>query len=300
MFSKFKDKVGNALNRAEKEITEKEIGDEELEEVLDELKVSLLQSDVALETAEDICRDLRDKLVGQEVKRTKVKDVVKESFRYTVKDVLSQERFNLVEEIKKEDGPSLVLFLGFNGSGKTSTLVKFASMLKEEGMSPVLAAGDTYRAASIEQLEEHGRKLGMKVIKHDYGSDAAAVIYDAVEHAEAEGKEVVLADTAGRSHSDANLMDELRKICRVNDPDWRVLVIDSLTGNDAVDQAKEFEEAVGIDGVVLTKMDVNEKGGAALSVAHTLNKPILYIGVGQEYEDLESFDPGKISQRILD
>lgn len=300
MFSKFKEKVDGALTKAGKEIAEKELSEGDLDEVLDDLKLSLLQSDVALDTAEEICKDLKEKMVGKEVKRTKAKDIIKESFRYTVKDVLSQETEDVLEDIKQTEGASLILFLGFNGSGKTSTLAKFASILKDEGMDPVLAAGDTYRAASIEQLDEHGEKLDLKVIKHDYGSDAAAVIYDAVEHAESEGKKAVLADTAGRSHSDANLMDELKKICRVNDPDWKILVIDSLTGNDAVDQAREFEEAVGVDGIVLTKMDVNEKGGAALSVAHTLDKPILYIGVGQEYEDLEVFDPEKISDRILD
>ena len=299
MFSKFRDKVDSALSKAGKEITEKKISEKDLDKVLDDLKVSLIQSDVALSVAEAICDDLREKLSGQEVKRTKVKDIIKESFRYTVKDMLSQDTPDLVEEVKEEEGATLVLFLGFNGSGKTSTLVKFASMLKNEGMDPVLAAGDTYRAASIEQLEKHGEELDLKVIKHDYGSDAAAVIYDAVEHAKSGGKDAVLADTAGRSHSNANLMDELKKICSVNDPDRKILVIDSLTGNDAVDQAVKFEEAVGIDGVILTKMDVNEKGGAALSVASSVDKPIFYIGVGQEYDDLERFDAEEISKRIL-
>ncbi len=299
MFSKFRDKVDSALSKAGKEITEKKISEKDLDKVLDDLKVSLIQSDVALSVAEAICDDLREKLSGQEVKRTKVKDIIKESFRYTVKDMLSQDTPDLVEEVKEEEGATLVLFLGFNGSGKTSTLVKFASMLKNEGMDPVLAAGDTYRAASIEQLEKHGEELDLKVIKHDYGSDAAAVIYDAVEHAKSGGKDAVLADTAGRSHSNANLMDELKKICSVNDPDRKILVIDSLTGNDAVDQAVKFEEAVGIDGVILTKMDVNEKGGASLSVASSVDKPIFYIGVGQEYDDLERFDAEEISKRIL-
>ena len=299
MFSKFREKVDNALSKAGKEITEREISQKDLDKVLEDLKVSLIQADVALDVAEMICEDLSDKLSGQEVKRTKVEETIKESFRYTVKDILAQETPDLVEKVKEDEGTTLVLFLGFNGSGKTSTLVKFANMLKKEGIEPVLAAGDTYRAASIEQLEKHGDKLGLKVVKHDYGSDAAAVIYDAVEHAKTEGKGAVLADTAGRSHSDANLMDELEKICRVNDPDHKVLVIDSLTGNDAVEQAKEFQETVGIDGVVLTKMDVNEKGGAALSVARSLDEPILYIGVGQEYDDLEKFDAEQISKRIL-
>ncbi len=300
MFSKLKERVDGALTKAGQEIAEKNLSEDLLEDVLGDLKLSLLQSDVALDTAEEICSDLKDKLKGKKVKRTKAVDTIKESFKHTVEEILSQETPDIVERIKETEGVALVTFLGFNGSGKTSTLVKFASMLKEESLEPVLAAGDTYRAASIEQLEEHGRKLNLKVVKHDYGSDAAAVIYDAVKHAKSEDKDVVLADTAGRSHSDTNLMDELEKICRVNDPDWKILVIDSLTGNDAVEQAKEFEKSVGVDGMVLTKMDVNEKGGAALSVAHTLEKPILFMGVGQEYSDLSSFDCEEVSRRILE
>ncbi len=299
MFSEFRKKIDGALSKAGEKITERRISEKDLNKVLKDLKISLIQSDVALEVSEKICQDLREKLSGKEVKRTKINDIITESFRYTVKDILSQSTPNLIEEIKDSTGTSLVLFLGFNGSGKTSTLVKFASMLKEKGIEPVLAAGDTYRAASIEQLDKHGKELDLKVIKHDYGSDAAAVVYDAVEHAESEGKRVVLADTAGRAHSNTNLMDELEKICRVNRPDWKVLVIDSLTGNDAVDQARKFEEAVGIDGVVLTKMDVNEKGGAALSTSYSINKPILYIGVGQEYTDLERFNSDVIAERLL-
>ncbi len=299
MFSKFREKVDDALSKAGKEITERKISERDLNKVLEELKISLIQSDVALEVAERICRDLRSKLSGKEVKRTKVEEIIRESFRYTVRGILSNKPLDIVGDIEKSDEPVLVLFLGFNGSGKTSTLVKFAHILKQKGMDPVLAAGDTYRAASIEQLEKHGQELDLKIIKHGYGSDAAAVVYDAMEHAKAEGKKAVLADTAGRSHSDANLMDELEKICRVNKPDYKILVVDSLTGNNAVDQVKRFEEVVGIDGVVLTKMDVNEKGGAALSISHSTDKPILYIGVGQEYRDLERFDAEDISKRIL-
>lgn len=299
MFSKFKEKVDSALSKAEKGLTKKELSEEDLGKVLEDLKVSLLQSDVALDTAEQICQDLKDKLSGKEVKRTQVESIIKESFRHSVKDILSQDTPDIIKDVKGSEKTTLIVFLGFNGSGKTSTLVKFAKILEKKGIDPVLAAGDTYRAASIEQLEKHGEELGMKVIKHEYESDAAAVVYDAVEHAEAEDKDVVLADTAGRSHSDANLMDELEKICRVNEPEWKILVIDSLTGNDAVDQAEKFEEAVGVDGIILTKMDVNEKGGAALSVTHSIDKPVLYIGVGQEYKDLEKFDPDDFSKRIL-
>lgn len=299
MFSKFKEQVNSAIDKAGKKITEREIKEEDLDEVLENLKISLLQSDVALTTAEKICDQIKSDLEGKEVKRRKVKEVIKETFGESVRKILSQEALSLVGKIKRSEKPVLVLFLGFNGSGKTTSLGKFANLLLEESLEVIFAAADTYRAASIEQLEEHAQNLGLKVIKHEYESDAAAVVYDAMEHAESEGIDAVLADTAGRSHADANLMDELEKICRVNDPDWKILVLDSLTGNDAVQQAEKFEEAVGVDGVILSKMDVNEKGGAALSVAHSIKKPILYIGVGQEYDDLKKFDPEEISQRIL-
>ena len=155
------------------------------------------------------------------------------------------------------------------------------------------------REGIIEQLEEHGRRLNIKTIKHKYGADSAAVIFDAKKHTESKGMDVVLADTAGRSHMDKNLMDELKKVCRVNKPDLKILIIDSLVGNDAVPQAKMFDEAVGVDAVMFTKVDVNEKGGSILSVAHTLKKPILFLGVGQKYSDLKTFKSQEFIENIL-
>jgi fused signal recognition particle receptor len=204
-----------------------------------------------------------------------------------------------LEEIIKNKKPSLFLFLGFNGSGKTTSLAKVGNYLKKKGYSCVFAAGDSFRAASIEQLEEHGKKLGIEVIKHKYGADSAAVIFDAMKHAEARNLDVVLADTAGRSHTNRNLMDELSKVCRVNKPDLKILVIDSLVGNDAVPQVKMFNDAVGIDAVMFTKIDVNEKGGCILSVTHTLKKPIIFLGTGQEYSSLKTFKPEEFIENIL-
>jgi len=199
-------------------------------------------------------------------------------------------------DVVKKDKPSLFLFLGFNGSGKTTSLAKVGHYLKKKGVSCVFAAGDSFRAASIEQLEEHGRRLNIDVIKHKYGADSAAVIFDAKKHAQARGIDVVLADTAGRPHTDRNLMNELKKVCRVNNPNLKILVIDSLVGNDAVPQARMFDEVVGIDAVMFTKVDVNEKGGCILSVAKILKKPILFLGTGQEYSSLKTFD----SQEFID
>lgn len=180
----------------------------------------------------------------------------------------------------------------------TTNLAKLANRLRD--YRPVLAAGDTFRAASIEQLEEHGRRLGMKVVKHTYGSDSAAVIFDAMKHAKAAGSRVVFADTAGRSHANVNLMDELKKICRVNKPDIKILVLDSLTGNDIYDQVRLFNDTVGIDAIILSKADVYDKGGAALSAAHTSGKPILFLGTGQDYGDLKEFNAEEIVRNLLE
>lgn len=271
----------------------------DLKDLLWDLQVSLMESDVALETAEKICNDMKENLVGKEIKKGEIESAVKENIKNSLFEILNQEPVDLIKELDKKK-PYVILFLGFNGSGKTTAIARIAHLLKENGFTVNMAAGDTWRAAAINQLEKHGANLKIPVIKHDYGADSAAVIYDAVRHAEARGIDVVLADTAGRTHTNVNLMNELDKINKVNKPDLKLLVIDSLTGNDAVEQARAFEDTVGVDGVILTKMDVNEKGGAALSVAHTIKKPILYIGTGQEYGDLEKFNPRKIIQNLLD
>ena len=275
------------------------VKEEDLKDLLWDLQISLLESDVALETAEKICNDLKENLVGREIKKSEIEKVVKEEIKKSLFEILDQEPIDLLKEVEKKK-PYVILFLGFNGSGKTTAIARIAYLLKQKGFTVNMAAGDTWRAAAINQLEKHGAKLKVPVIKHDYGADSAAVIFDAIEHAKARGIDVVLADTAGRTHTNTNLMKELEKIIRVNKPDLKLLVIDSLTGNDAVEQARAFDEAVGVDGIVLTKMDVNEKGGAALSVSHTIKKPILFIGVGQEYNDLKEFNPREIIQNLLE
>ncbi|HDI02571.1 MAG TPA: signal recognition particle-docking protein FtsY [Candidatus Aenigmarchaeota archaeon] len=275
------------------------IREEDIKDLLWDLQISLLESDVALETAEKICNDLKENLVGREIKKGEIEKVVKEEIKKSLFEILDLEPIDLIEEVGKKK-PYVILFLGFNGSGKTTAIARVAYLLKQNGFTVNMAAGDTWRAAAINQLEKHGEKLKVPVIKHDYGADPAAVIFDAIEHAKARGIDVVLADTAGRTHTNVNLMKELEKIIRVNKPDLKILVIDSLTGNDAVEQARAFDEAVGVDGIILTKMDVNEKGGAALSVTHAIKKPILYIGVGQEYGDLEKFNPRKFIQNLLE
>ena len=204
-----------------------------------------------------------------------------------------------LKEIKnKKDLPYVIAFFGINGSGKTTSIAKIANMLKEKNISCVLAAGDTFRAASIEQLQIHADKIGVKLIKHTYGSDPAAVAFDAIKHAQSKNMEVVLIDTAGRMHSNTNLVDEMKKIVRVAKPDLKIFVGESITGNDCVEQAKTFNEAVGIDGIILAKADIDEKGGAAISVSYVTKKPILFFGTGQEYKDIEAFDKEKVMKNI--
>jgi fused signal recognition particle receptor len=203
------------------------------------------------------------------------------------------------EEKRKKGEPFVLLFVGINGTGKTTTIAKVAHFLRDKGYSVVLACSDTYRAGSIEQLEEHAKRLGMRIITHKYGADPAAVAYDAISHAKAHGINAVLIDTAGRMQTNQNLMNELAKIKRVITPALTVLTVDSLTGNDAVMQAEEFHKSVGIDATILTKVDADVKGGSALSVTYVTQKPILFIGTGQTYKDLEVFDPEKFVHLIL-
>ena len=198
-------------------------------------------------------------------------------------------KIDLLSRIKSKK-PFVIVFVGVNGSGKTTTIAKMARFCQKNNLSVVIAAGDTFRAAAIDQLEVHAKNLGIKMIKQDYGSDSAAVAFDAIKHAEATGRDVVLVDTAGRLHSNVNLMDEMKKIIRVAKPDIVLFVGESITGNDCVEQAKKFNEAIGIDGIVLAKADVDEKGGAAISVSYVTKKPILYLGTGQGYDDLAEFD----------
>ncbi|MEM2568040.1 MAG: hypothetical protein QXH20_06175 [Candidatus Bathyarchaeia archaeon] len=180
-----------------------------------------------------------------------------------------------------------------------STIAKVAKLLTGKGYAVVLACSDTYRAGAIEQLETHAKRLGIRMIKHMYGADPAAVAYDAISHAKAHEIHAVLIDTAGRMQTNRNLMNELAKIKRVVNPDLTILIVDSLTGNDAVMQAEEFHKSVGIDATILTKVDADIKGGSALSVTYVTRKPILFIGTGQKYDDLEEFQPEKFVDMIL-
>ncbi len=276
----------------EKIITTK-IDEGQFEKLFWDLELALMENSVAIEVIEKIKKDLKEQLVEKPIRRTKVEETIQETLRGSIEELFEVSDIDLINEIKnKKEKPYIIAFFGINGSGKTTSIAKIANMLKEKNISCVLAASDTFRAASIEQLQHHADKIGVKLIKHDYGSDPAAVAFDAIKHAKAKNADVVLIDTAGRMHSNINLLDEMKKIIRVAKPDLKIFVGESITGNDCVEQAKTFNEAVGIDGIILAKADVDEKGGAAVSVSYVTKKPILFLGTGQKYSDLQVFDSG--------
>ncbi|WP_297091211.1 signal recognition particle-docking protein FtsY [Thermococcus sp.] len=298
MLGKLKEKLGSFVDK----VSQTEISEKDVENALWDLEIELLEADVALETVEELKERIKEKLVGQKVKiGTNKKALVEEAVREAVLEVLTPERrIDLLEMIRsKEEKPFVIAFVGFNGSGKTTTIAKLAHWLKKNGLSVVIAASDTFRAGAIEQVEEHAKRVGVKVIKHSYGADPAAVAYDAIQHAKARGLDVVLIDTAGRNELNRNLMDEMKKIARVTKPDLVIFVGDSLAGNSVVEQAKQFNEAVKIDGVILTKLDADARGGAALSISHAIGAPILFVGVGQGYDDLKPFDERWFVERIF-
>ena len=271
----------------------KRIKETKLEEVLSELEIILLESDIAFEAVEYVINSVRDKLLTAKVKRRKdIGLFIEESLKDAIRDMLAIELIDFDEfVINAPSKPVRIMFVGVNGTGKTTVIAKLTRRLQKMGRSVILAAGDTFRAGAIEQLQIHANKLGVKLIKNRAGSDPAAVAFDAVEHARARHKDVVLIDTAGRIQTNVNLMKEMKKMKDVEQPDLLVFVGDSLAGNDAIEQARKFDEAVGIDCAVLTKIDADAKGGAALSIAYAVKKPILFLGIGQGYDDLQSYSP---------
>ncbi|MGQ9587848.1 MAG: signal recognition particle-docking protein FtsY [Thermoplasmata archaeon] len=271
-----------------------------LDDLLHDLELVLLEADVALPVAEELTKGVRNELAGKRIDRSfRVDEAVRLALRAAVKNVLAQQKLSLTERIKAKPPPFVIMFVGINGGGKTTAIAKLANRMQKRGLSCVLAAGDTFRAGAIEQLALHAEKLNCKIIKHQEGSDPAAVAYDAIEHARARKKEVVLIDTAGRMQTNTNLMDEMKKIKRVAKPDLIFFVGDALSGGDAVEQARRFDAAVSIDAVILTKIDADAKGGAALSIAKTIGKPIAYVSFGQEYDEFRRFDADWMVARIF-
>ncbi len=298
------DKLKSGFKGLVSKVTTAELKADNLNPILSDFKMSLAENDVAFPVADKICDELEKRLTGVSIKRLDDrKKLVEDNLRQVLLEVMqTNNRIDLLQmaaEKRKKTEPLVLMFVGINGTGKTTTIAKVSQFLRDKGYSVVFAAADTYRAGSIEQLEEHGRRLGIRVIKHTYGADPAAVAYDTISHAKAHGINIVLIDTAGRMQTNQNLMNELIKVKRVVKPDLTVFTVDSLIGNDAVMQAEEFNKAVGIDATILTKVDADVKGGSSLSVTYVTQKPILFIGVGQSYKDLELFDPEKFVKMIL-
>lgn len=300
MFEKLKSSFNGLVQR----VSQKELSDKEIAQILDEFLLVLAENDVAYSVAQKICDSLREKLKVVEVRRFSdstepARAVLREVLLDVLKGSGEESFFKILDERKTQHEPAIVLFVGVNGTGKTSSIAKIGYLLLRKGFSVVIAAADTYRTGSIEQIEEHARRIGIKTMKHDYGGDAAAVAFDAVNYANAHGINVVLIDTAGRMQTNKNLLEEMKKIARVAKPDLTILVADALTGNDAVEQALRFSEAVQIDGIVLTKLDADTKGGSAVSMAAVIKRPILFATVGQNYEDIISFEPDQMVHNIL-
>ncbi|HJL71080.1 MAG TPA: signal recognition particle-docking protein FtsY [Candidatus Poseidoniia archaeon] len=317
MFKSLRDRFRRASKKAEEELDPKlkldyetfrpeerdsgaVIHEKHLENVLWEMELALMESDVAVEALEEMKAIIKKRLVGLRVEnRAAITPTIEKALKASLVELLSKTTFDPQTLLEKRDGPLVIAFVGVNGTGKTTTIARITDWLQQNGKSVVMAASDTFRAGAIEQLELHAQRLGCKFIKHQAGGDPAAVAFDAVEHARAKHRDIVMIDTAGRMQTNSNLMDEMKKIKRVAKPDLIMFVGDSLAGNDAVDQARKFHEAVGIDAVVLTKLDVDAKGGAALSISSAIGQPIAFVGIGQDYGDLMPFDAAWIVERIF-
>ena len=285
-------------------IAKTELKGKDLDNVLDEFQLSLIENDVAVSVADFVGNELRVKLKDVQFARftdprARVKVILQEILFSVLQRAGQLDIFALIDKKKNVGEPAVLVFVGINGTGKTTSIAKLAHVLQKKGRTVILAASDTYRSGSIEQLEEHARRIGVRIIKHQYGADPAAVAFDAVNYAKAHRINAVLIDTAGRMQTNKNLLEEMRKIVRVTNPDLTILVVDALTGNDAVEQGKVFSEAVNIDGIILAKLDADIKGGSAISLSYIMGKPVTMVGTGQRYDDLEPFQAEAIVKNLI-
>ncbi len=299
------DKLKKAFSNAAKSIGQKELSEKDLDESLFDLNVSLLESDVSQDVIDDLSKQLKHKLVGIKLQKDEsAEQIISDALKDSFSSILSQAgSIDLIHEIKSKkqnkEGPFKIVFLGINGTGKTTTVAKVANLVKKAGFSVVIAAADTHRAGAIEQISSHAEKLSIKVISQRYGADPSAVARDAVEYARKHYVDVVLIDTAGRMQTAKNLMDEIGKIVKVIKPDLKLFIGDSLSGNDTINQAKEFFSYTEFDGAILTKADADAKGGSVISISHITSKPIIYLGVGQGYDDIIMFNKNKFVDTIF-
>ena len=276
-----------------------------LDTLLEELEWVLLESDISSDAVTAVIDALRNTLVGARLRKgADLSKVLEASLKRALNNLLSAGYWDFDATVQsyvdKGDLPVVIMMVGVNGTGKTTTAAKIAHRLQSRGLSVIAAAGDTFRAGAIEQLESHCETLGIRCISSQRGGDAAAVIRDAIESAKAKNIDVVLVDTAGRMHNKTNLMKELNKVRRIANPHLTLFVGDALAGNDAVDQAKMFQEIMKFDGAVLTKMDTDAKGGAGLSIAFATGRPIVFAGTGQGYDDLLQFEPNWLLDQLFE
>ena len=275
------------------------ITENDVDMIYSEIKLALIENNVALSVLESINKELKEKLVGKSISILGNKKQIESAIKESISNVLIEyPKEEFLSRIKSKK-PFIILIIGVNGAGKTTTIAKLCKFFISNGLKPVIAAGDTFRAASIEQLEIHARKLNVPIIKHNYGADPAAVAFDAIKHASSAKEDVVLIDTAGRSDINKNLIEELKKVKRVSKPDLTIFIGDALTGNDVVKQAETFDKEIGIDANILSKADVDKKGGAVLSISYVTKKPIIFLGTGQSYDDLIPFNREKTASFIL-
>jgi len=272
----------------------------DLEDQLWDLEMALLDSDVEMSVAEEMLESIRESLIGEmRAQVDTTEELVTEALRDALLDVIAVGQFDFERRVREADKPVTIVFTGINGVGKTTTIAKLSQYFEERGLSTVMANGDTYRAGANEQISQHAEALDTEIITHEQGGDPAAVVYDAVEYAEANGIDVVLGDTAGRLHTSEDLMEQLSKIDRVVEPDMTLFVDEAVAGQDAVERAREFDDAAAIDGAVLTKADADSSGGAAISVAYVTGNPVFFLGVGRGYNDIERFEPAALVDSLL-
>ena len=300
MFDRLKAQFSNFYDR----ITKTELQGKDLDKVLDEFQLSLVENDVAVSVADYVANELKEKLRDVQFARFSdprkgVKTILGDVLLSVLDRAGRLDLFEFIEKKRKMGEPAVIVFVGINGTGKTTSIAKLAHILQKRGLTCVLAASDTYRSGAIEQLAEHARRIGVRMIQHQYQGDPAAVAYDAVNYARAHGINAVLIDTAGRMGTNTNLLEEMRKIVRVTKPDLTILVVDALTGNDAVEQGKVFSQAVKIDGIILAKLDADIKGGNAISLSYIMGRPVTLVGTGQGYDDLEPFQPQNIIKNLI-
>ena len=276
-----------------------------LDTLLEELEWVLLESDISSDAVTAIIAALRASLVGSRLRKgADLAKVLEAALKRALRSLLAAGYWDFDASVKSfidaGDLPVVIMLVGVNGTGKTTTAAKIAKRLQNSGLSVIAAAGDTFRAGAIQQLEAHCENLGIRCISSQRGGDTAAIARDAIESAQAKGIDVVLVDTAGRMQNKTNLMNELNKVRRVANPHLTLFVGDSLAGNDAVDQARMFQEIMKFDGAVLTKLDTDAKGGAGLSIAFATGRPIVFAGIGQGYDDLKQFDPDWLLEQLFE